>query len=75
VVESYSDDARGTMVEDAARGGYFSEVMLNPVVAIRDPEKKDEALRLHSRAHDLCFIANSCNFPVRHHAKVLVQQL
>ena len=33
-VLAYSDEAKGTMVEDAAKGGYFTEVTLYPKVTI-----------------------------------------
>src|SRR5690349_22226334 len=34
VIVDYVDDAIGTMVEDAERGGYFTEVMLRPAVTL-----------------------------------------
>lgn len=68
VVESYDDHATGNMIQDVNSGGRFSEVHLHPQVSFRgkppvDPEE------LHVKANSLCFIANSCNFPVFHHAK------
>ena len=66
VVTEYIDDAAGTMVEDAARGGYFTEVTLNITMKITDPSKKHMAMELHQKASSLCFIANSVNFPVKH---------
>lgn len=64
VVVDYVDDAVGTMVEDAEKGGYFTEVTLRPVVTVAgsDPSLAES---LHQRAHHLCFVANSVNFPVR----------
>lgn len=64
VVVDYVDDAVGTMVEDAEKGGYFTEVTLRPVVTVAgsDPTLAES---LHQRAHHLCFVANSVNFPVR----------
>ena len=32
----------------------------------------DAARSAHARAHDLCFIANSVNFPVRHEPEIVV---
>lgn len=64
VVIEYEDDAIGTMVEDAARGGFFTEVTLRPKVTIAAGEVS-KAAALHERAHHLCFVANSVNFPVR----------
>jgi organic hydroperoxide reductase OsmC/OhrA len=39
--------------------------MLHPQVTITTPEKMDRAVALHERAHDLCYVASSVNFPVR----------
>jgi organic hydroperoxide reductase OsmC/OhrA len=66
VVQQYKDDATGVMQEDKKRGGYFKEVVLRPQVSITDESRKEEAIQLHQRAHELCFIANSVNFEVRH---------
>ena len=71
VVINYEDDARGTMTEDAVRGGFFTEVMLNITVTITDILKKEKAIELHHDANNLCFIANSVNFPVKHNVTIL----
>jgi organic hydroperoxide reductase OsmC/OhrA len=70
VVESYVDEAAGTLVTTPDGGGRFREVVLRPVVTISagDPEL---ASRLHAEANRLCFIASSVNFPVRHEPTVL----
>ena len=49
-------------------GGHFTEVMLHPAITITD--KADEYIlqQLQQQANKLCFIANSCNFAVRHNA-------
>jgi organic hydroperoxide reductase OsmC/OhrA len=64
VVTSYTDDAEGTMAEDADGGGRFTTVTLRPRAIIVDPDRRDRARELHEEAHRLCFIANSVNFPV-----------
>ncbi|HEV2355790.1 MAG TPA: OsmC family protein [Puia sp.] len=74
VVTGYEDEARGTMVETADGGGYFREVTLNPVVTITDAARIPRAMELHREAARKCFIANSCNFPVRHEPKCRVGQ-
>ncbi|WP_272498770.1 OsmC family protein [Actinomadura litoris] len=66
VVTSYVDKPHGIMVETPDGGGRFEEVVLRPRVGLADSEKADQVGRLHGRAHELCFIANSVNFPVRH---------
>ena len=66
VVMDYLDNATGTMTETANGGGRFTEVVLNPSVTITDGSMIDKANELHIKANELCFIANSVNFPVRH---------
>jgi len=66
-VTSYTDSATATMEESADRGGRFTEVILHPEATITDPSRIEEANTLHHEANRLCFIASSCNFPVRHH--------
>lgn len=70
VVTSYRDKAEAEMSESEDGHGRFTDVMLNPVVEITDSDKKDLALELHQEANKMCFIANSCNFPVQHKATV-----
>lgn len=65
-VLAYEDAATGTMKEDGKGGGRFVEVVLHPVVTIADPEHVDRATKLHERAHETCFIANSCSVPIHH---------
>ena len=65
VVTDYVDHPAGTLVETPDGGGHFEEVVLHPQVTITTPEKMDRAVALHERAHDLCYVANSVNFPVR----------
>ena len=65
VVVDYVDDAVGTMVETAETGGHFTEVILRPAVTLAAGSDADLAESLHDRAHHLCFVANSVNFPVR----------
>lgn len=66
IVVSYEDPATGIMTETADGGGRFTEVTLNPVVTVSSKEMIEMATGLHKMAHELCFIANSVNFPVRH---------
>ncbi len=66
-VTAYRDEAEGTMVEDVVMGGgKFTEVTLHPVFSVADPAMKERALALHEKAHKICYIANSVNFPVKH---------
>ena len=66
VVLEYSDNATGTLMETKSGGGYFTEVILYPVVIVADAKMINKANELHREAHKLCFIARSVNFPVHH---------
>jgi organic hydroperoxide reductase OsmC/OhrA len=66
VITGYSDDATGVMAENEDGSGQFTKVLLRPRMAITDRARIEEAGAIHSRAHHLCFIARSVNFPVEH---------
>lgn len=66
VVADYTDNATGTMQEVEQGGGHFTEVTLNPIVIVTDKSMIEKAIGLHHMANKLCFIANSCNFPIHH---------
>lgn len=72
VVTAYRDSACGVMVQDGD-GGRFEEVVLRPVVTVAAEAMADRAAALHREAAELCFIAGSVNFPVRHEPRILVQ--
>lgn len=76
-VVAYEDDASGTMSGDGrGRGGgrgRFVEITLRPKVTIARAEDAEAAGGMHERAHELCFIANSCAMPIRHVASVRVR--
>jgi len=59
-VASYEDDAEGVL-----EGKSFSSATLRPRVRwAGDPPEPEAIEALHERAHKLCFIANSVDFPV-----------
>lgn len=70
VVTAYDDEATGTLIEVAETGGHFTEVTLRPRVTIEAGSDAAVAQSLHERAHHLCFVANSVNFPVRCEATI-----
>jgi organic hydroperoxide reductase OsmC/OhrA len=74
VVIAYSDAAKGIMVEDAAKGGYFTQVTLHPKVTIARGSDGAKARELHHSAHVKCFIANSVNFPVTCEPQIVVSE-
>jgi organic hydroperoxide reductase OsmC/OhrA len=74
VVVEYLDHASGVMVETAGGGGRFNEVVLRPQVVISAGGDPELAVQLHAKAHHLCFIANSVNFPVRCEPAVRIRE-
>ena len=64
VVESYRDEAVGTLEVEGAAGGQFREVELRPVVVISsgDPAL---AVSLHEEASKSCYIGRSVNIAIR----------
>jgi peroxiredoxin-like protein len=70
-VVAYSDEASGTMqLKDGKMR--FTEVSLRPQVVVAKDSDPAQAQRLHEKAHEHCFIANSVNFPVSCDARVSV---
>ncbi len=65
IVTGYTDRPHGTMVE-TRDGGHFEEVVLRPKVTVATEDQAALTPELHERAHQMCFIANSVNFKVRH---------
>jgi organic hydroperoxide reductase OsmC/OhrA len=66
VVTGYTDHPEGTMTENADGAGEFTEVVLRPAVTVAEAGMVDAVPGLHERAHQMCFIARSVNFPVHH---------
>ena len=60
IVDTYDDDAMGTLTPDGRGSAYFSRVALRPKVTFNGnaPDPRELAL-LHHQAHQKCFIANS----------------
>ena len=71
IVTHYVDEAEGVMTEDASGASCFSQVVLRPAVTVRRGTELERARTLHERAHQLCFIANSVNFPVLHEPRIV----
>jgi organic hydroperoxide reductase OsmC/OhrA len=62
-VTAYEDDA--SCVVDMKEGRVrVTEAVLRPTVTLAAGSDTEKAARLHSQAHQICFIANSVNFPV-----------
>lgn len=66
VVESYVDNAVGTMEEAPDGSGRFTSVTLRPAITVASEGMAATAAGLHEEANRMCFIANSVSFPVHH---------
>ncbi|MBO0610455.1 OsmC family protein [Myceligenerans salitolerans] len=66
VVREYTDSATGTMRVESRGEGQFTDVTLHPKIVVDEGEMAtdEQAEVLHFRAHDMCFLARSVNFPV-----------
>lgn len=66
IVREYTDAATGTMRVESRGEGAFTDVTLHPrVVADAGELATDEHVAaLHHKAHAMCFISRSVNFPV-----------
>ena len=72
IVTAYEDRATGSMIVNPDGSGRFTEVVLNPIVTVAKASMIENINELHAKANKLCFIANSCNFPILHQASVLI---
>lgn len=72
-VVEYNDRAVGEMIEEKGGSGSFESVTLRPEVLILESDKRELAKELHHKANEMCFIANSCNFKIRHEPRVSVE--
>lgn len=66
VVREYTDSASGTMRVESRGEGQFTDVTLRPRIVVDDGDSAtdEHVAALHFRAHDMCFLARSVNFPV-----------
>ncbi len=70
IVLSYQDRAEGSLHKEG-NIMKFKEVFLRPRIIIDANSDKAKAKELHDKAHHVCFIANSVNFPVHVEAEIL----
>lgn len=68
IVLEYIDEADGVMIEEKDGKGKFTEVTLNPIVTVNEERMTSKLDSIHQKANQMCFIANSCNFPVKHNS-------
>lgn len=63
LVEAYEDEPVGELAATGAEG-QFASVTLRPRVTVRGEADEAALAAIHEKAHKLCFIARSVNFPV-----------
>jgi organic hydroperoxide reductase OsmC/OhrA len=64
-VLAYEDRATGVLGKDPVSGKMkLLSVQLRPKVTVARGTDVNEAMAMHARAHEYCFVANSVNFPV-----------
>ncbi len=66
IVLDYKDEAVGVMHEEIDGSGKFTQVTLRPRVTVKEERMAEKVDSIHSKANQMCFIANSCNFKVKH---------
>jgi organic hydroperoxide reductase OsmC/OhrA len=71
IVTAYRDEAEGRMAAHRDGSGEFVGIVLRPRVTIAQSDRAADALALHERAHAMCFIARSVNFPIHVDAGVV----
>lgn len=66
-VDSYKDEAQGTLARNEQGRLAMTDIVLRPRVLFSGAKLPDEAEvhALHNSAHDACFLANSVICPVR----------
>lgn len=69
---AYEDQATLTLTVAADGSGRITHATLHPTCTIAATDAIALATQLHDQAHQLCFIANSCNFPIK--IKPLIKQ-
>ncbi len=64
VVMAYEDAPLGIGESSAGGAGRFTSAILRPRIEVAANTDIDAATVIHSRIHEVCFIARSVNFPV-----------
>lgn len=62
-ISSYRDNPEGFLKINTDGSGQFEKVTLKPSIGIKSGDE-EKAYGLHTEAGKLCFIANSCAFPI-----------
>jgi organic hydroperoxide reductase OsmC/OhrA len=71
IVTAYEDQPLAVAEVERGGKGRFLRARLRPVVTLRAGSDLAEAHAIHSRIHEVCFIARSVNFPVDYEPRFL----
>lgn len=66
IVTDYVDNATAVLEETEDGNGKFSSITLNPLITITEKSMVEQAIELHKKANEFCFVANSLNLKVNH---------
>lgn len=66
VIEEYTDKPIGVLELNNDGSGQFKKVTLCPEIVFTKNIDKQQLMDLHKEAGNLCFIANSCSFPIEY---------
>ncbi len=66
IVTDYVDNATAVLEETEDGNGKFSSITLNPSITITEKSMVEQAIELHKKANEFCFVANSLNLKVNH---------
>ena len=66
VIEKYSDNASGVVIAQPDGAGQFESVTLHPHAKLAPGAEEQIERRMHDAAAQMCFIARSVAFEVRH---------
>jgi organic hydroperoxide reductase OsmC/OhrA len=73
-VTDYTDETWGEFQEHADGSGEYTRVVLRPRMVIAQPDRIEDVLEIHRKAHGLCAMARSVNFPVEHEVEISYQR-
>jgi organic hydroperoxide reductase OsmC/OhrA len=71
-VVRYEDQAEGVLGTEPDGSGRFTGVTLRPQVVVGKGDL-ERARTLHEKAHRMCFVASSVNFPVKVEPKIVTE--
>ncbi len=74
VVVEYTDKPTGELEITSNGSGRFTEIILRPDIYVTKDFMIEKAISLHEKAHQMCFIANSVNFPIKILGNVFVKR-